>query len=233
MNARIVVTASFGTAYLPTWRPVAGQIGQGVVSLDVSLANGVLPFASAPDTAAGDGSTRLAVIDDAADFSLVDQDGQTLRFSDLRGKVVLVSFIFTTCSGTCPATTHRMGQVQQELKSRGLLDGRVQLVSITLDPRRDTPEVLRGYMRLYDADPASWRFLTGPLDEVQQVIESWGMWARPAANGQLNHPSRIFLVDTRQRIREIYNLAFLKTPWVADDVELLLHEANKTGDDGQ
>src|SRR5207248_1140587 len=116
--------------------------------------------------------------------------------------------------------------VQQALKERGLLkSGRVRLLSITLDPARDTPEVLRRYMKLYDADPASWTFLTGARERVAKVIAAWGMWAKPAANGQLDHPSRIFLVDGRGRIREIYNLNFLKTAWVVEDVETLLAEA--------
>jgi len=133
--------------------------------------------------------------------------------------------MFTTCNGTCPATTHRMSQVQQELKTHGLCkDNRVQLLSITLDPVRDTPEVLTAYMRLYDVDATNWSFLTGAADRVAGTIKAWGMWARPAANGQLDHSSRIFLVDSRGRIREIYNLSFLKPAWVAEDVELLLKE---------
>lgn len=168
---------------------------------------------------------RLAVIQTPPDFELVDQDAKKMRWSDLRGHVVLVSFVFTTCNGTCPATTHRMCQVQEELKKRGFLqNGGVHLVSITLDPTRDTAEALRDYARLYDADLASWSFLTGPPADVAKTIASWGMWARPAANGQLNHPSRIFLVDQRGRVREIYNLSFLKPANVAEDVELLLHE---------
>ena len=115
----------------------------------------VLCIAAAPE-----GALRLAVIQKAADFSLTTQAGETLRLSGLKGKVLLVSFVFTTCNGTCPATTHRMGQVQQLLKERGQFkDGRVRLLSISLDPVRDTPEVLRGYMRLYDADPATWTWI--------------------------------------------------------------------------
>src|SRR5712692_3740267 len=88
-------------------------------------------------------TSRLAVIRTAPDFGLTTQTGQLLRLADLRGKVLLVSFIFTTCNGTCPATTHRMSQVQQELKAHGLCrDDRVRLLSITLDPVRDTPEAL-------------------------------------------------------------------------------------------
>jgi protein SCO1 len=169
--------------------------------------------------------SRLAVIHDAPDFTLTTQDGGTLKRADLKGKVCLVSFVFTTCNGTCPATTHRMGQVQTALEKAGLAkDDRVRLVSITLDPVRDTPEVLRKYMSLYDAEPANWTFLTGDRERVNKVIAAWGMWAKPAANGQLDHPSRVFLVDKKGRIREIYNLGFFKAAWVLDDVELLLKE---------
>ena len=173
-------------------------------------------------------TSRLAVIASAPDFALAQQDGKEFKKSDLEGKVCLVSFIFTTCNGTCPATTHRMCQVQETLKSRGLAkDGRVRLVSISLDPARDTPEVLRGYMRLYDADPANWSFLTGSAEKVNKVVADWGMWARPAANGQLDHPSRVFLVDQSGKIREIYNLSFLKPAWVVEDIDLLLNESAK------
>ena len=177
--------------------------------------------AAALGTAAPPG--RLAVIQDAPAFALTDQQGARLRLADLRGKVLLVSFIFTTCNGTCPATTHRMSQTQAELKKAGLLkDDRVRLLSISLDPARDTPEVLKGYMQLYDADPASWTFLTGSKSEIEHTLAAWGMWAKPAANGQLDHPSRIFLVDTAGKIREIYNLSFLKPAWVVEDIALLL-----------
>jgi len=176
--------------------------------------------------------SRLAVIKSAPDFTLATQDGSKFSSSDLKGNVLLVSFIFTTCNGTCPATTHRMSQIQDELKARGLFkNDRVRLVSISLDPTRDTPEVLRGYMKLYDADSDHWSFLTGPADQVAGVVKSWGMWAKAAqgrpqdaASGQLDHPSRIFLVDSQSRIREIYNLNFLKPKWVAQDIELLLQE---------
>jgi protein SCO1/2 len=170
-------------------------------------------------------TSRLAVIQGAPDFTLTTQDGGTVKMSDLQGQVCLVSFVFTTCNGTCPATTHRMGQVQAALKQRGLdKGGRVRLLSITLDPARDTPEVLRKYMDLYDAEPANWTFLTGDKERVNKVVAAWGMWAKPAANGQLDHPSRVFLVDRKGRIREIYNLGFFKAAWVLDDVELLLKE---------
>jgi protein SCO1/2 len=182
-----------------------------------------LGFSTAADPAMDD--SRLAVIQKAADFALTTQDDKPLALADLKGKVLLVSFVFTTCNGTCPATTHRMGQVQETLKKRGLLkDDHVRLLSITLDPARDTPDALKRYAKLYDADTASWSFLTGPPDNVTKIITAWGMWVKPTTNGQLDHPSRVFLVDRKGQVREIYHLGFLKPPWVVEDVELLLSE---------
>jgi protein SCO1 len=173
----------------------------------------------------GPNDSRLAVIRTMPDFTLTTQADETLRRENLRGKVVLVSFVFTTCGGTCPVTTHRMNLVAQKLAGEGLLnDHRVRLLSITLDPARDTPEALRTYMKAYDADPTHWTFLTGPREQVEKVHAAWGMWAKPAANGQFDHPSRVFLVDGRGRVREIYNLDFFKPAWVLEDVQSLLKE---------
>ena len=183
-----------------------------------------LLIAAAAETAPG---SRLAVIQEAADLELTTHTGSSLRSADVKGKVLLVSFIFTTCNGSCPATTHRMAQVQEKLKSRGLgKKGEIHLLSLSLDPVRDTPEVLRNYMKLYDVDSAHWTFLTGSPERVRKTIAAWGMWAKPAPNGQLDHPSRIFLVDRKGRVREIYNLNFMKPDWVMEDIELLLKEAD-------
>jgi len=167
-------------------------------------------------------TSRLAAIQKAPDFELIDANEKSVRFEQFRGQVVLVGFVFTTCNGSCPATTHRMAKVQDALAERGLLKDKVRLVSITLDPQRDTPNALRAYQRLYDIDGTAWHFLTGAPADVKKVHADWGMWAKPAANGQLDHPSRIYLVDQRGQVREIYNLDFLRVPWVIDDIESLL-----------
>jgi protein SCO1/2 len=175
----------------------------------------------------GQPASRLAVISIAPEFVLVNQDGKKVSNADLKAKVTLVGFIFTTCNGTCPATTHRMASIQQGLQRRGLAkDGRVQLISITLDPARDKPDALKRYMQLYDIDSGNWNFLTGPVETVNKAIAAWGMWVKPAANGQLDHPSRVYLVDGLGRVREIYNLTYLKPGWVCDDIDLLLKESS-------
>src|SRR4051794_1301161 len=111
------------------------------------------------------GVSPLADIGPAPPVALIDAEGQPVQLERLRGKAVVVSFIYTTCNGSCPATTHRLYRVQQTLKDEGLWGKRVEFVSISLDPTRDTPEVLRQYAKIYDADPAAWHFLTGPPDQ--------------------------------------------------------------------
>jgi protein SCO1/2 len=173
---------------------------------------------------------RLAVIRDAPDFTLVNQHGKMVKLSDFKGKVLLVSFVFTTCNGSCPATTHRMAKVEQLLSSRINFRPQVQFVSITLDPQRDTPEALRKYIQLFDLQTSNkaewfgWTFVTGSLETVAKTITDWGMWVKPGPNGQLDHPSRIFLVDQNFKIREIYNVDLLRSWEVAADIEDLWGE---------
>lgn len=169
-------------------------------------------------------SPRLAVIRPAADFKLIDQNEKPARLSDYRGKAVLVGFIFTTCSGTCPATTQRMARVFHELEKKPGLKEKVHFLSITLDPERDRPEVLRHYRKLYDIEGPRWGFLTGTPSEIKDVLPRWDMWVRPTEKGQLDHPSRVFLVDPKGRIREIYNLDFMRPGWVVEDIGEVLKE---------
>jgi protein SCO1/2 len=175
-------------------------------------------------TGAGPGPSpgRLADLGPAPSVELIGADGRPFRLAELRGRVVLVSFIYTTCNGVCPATTHNLYRVQEELKRVGLWDERVAFVSITLDPERDTPEVLARYAEIYGCDRDRWHFVTGSPAQVRQVLDAWDMWARRDVNGVLDHPSRIFLLDPRGRRREIYNLEFLTPATVREDVLELL-----------
>jgi protein SCO1 len=171
------------------------------------------------------GASPLADIGPAPPVALIDAEGRPFLLDYLRGKAVVVSFIYTTCNGSCPATTHNLYRVQQALKEARLWGDRVEFVSISLDPTRDTPEVLRRYAKIYGADPAAWHFLTGPPDRVAEVIASWGMWAKVGPSGVLDHPSRIFLIDPRGRQREIYNLEFLTPEAILQDVRTVLQES--------
>jgi protein SCO1/2 len=175
-------------------------------------------------TALGLAAGPLADIGPAPTVSLTDAAGRPFSTDSLRGKAVLVSFIYTTCNGSCPATTGNLYRIQQTLREAGLWGSRVEFVSITLDPARDTPEVLAQYAKVFGADPAAWHFLTGSPDRVTKVIAAWDMWARIGPSGVLDHPSRVFLVDPRGRQREIYNLDLLTPKTVLEDVKSVLAE---------
>lgn len=162
--------------------------------------------------------SHLADIGPAPAVALTDQQGRSFALQSLRGKAVVVSFVFTTCSGTCPATTANLAQAQKVLQREGLWGEAVEFVSITLDPANDTPEVLARYARNHGADPERWHFLTGEPARVERVLASWDMWARRNAQGVLDHPSRIFLVDPQGRIREIYNLETFSTRTLSQDI---------------
>jgi protein SCO1/2 len=184
---------------------------------------GLMPFLLSPSSA-GEPRASLADIGPAPAVALTDQAGKPFSLASLNGKIVFVSFVYTTCNGSCPATTHRLYQVQEELKKADLWGKDVQFVSISLDPERDTPEVLARYAEIYDADVTAWHFLTGPQKRVNAVIAAWDMWARRNAAGVLDHPSRVFLLDARGHRREIYNLDFLKPRTALQDVQSLLAE---------
>jgi protein SCO1/2 len=167
----------------------------------------------------------LGDIGPAPAVKLVDSRGKPFDLESLRGKVVLVSFVYTTCNGTCPLTSAAMAKCRDRLEKRGLWGDEVRFVSISLDPAHDTPEALTIYAGIYDAKPETWHFLTGPPDRVEHVIKDWGMWAKRDAKGVLDHPSRIFLVDPKGRQREIYSLEFLDPVAVSADVAGLIEES--------
>ena len=166
--------------------------------------------------------SRLADIGPAPRTVLIDTHKESFDLEKLRGKVVLVSFVYTTCTGVCPLTTQALAGVRKKLEAAKLWSKSVEFVSITLDPERDTAPVLKNYAKLSGADFPAWHFLTGAPADVMKVIKAWDMWVKSDAKGVLDHPSRIFLLDGRGRQREIYNLEFLKAETVLEDVRVLV-----------
>ena len=151
----------------------------------------------------------------APEFALVDQDGDTLRDVDLQGRVWLASFIFTHCTDFCPRVTQEMARLRDWLRAQGLLGRKVRLVSFSVDPARDTPEVLRAYAAQFGGSPApDWAFLTGtPPSRVLRMIEQgFHLTARPMPAGpadtiagyQVMHAVRIALVDGQGQVRGTY-----------------------------
>jgi protein SCO1/2 len=210
---------------------IAGKTQEAPVRISLLLASTCILFTghrslSADHRLAGADphASPLADIGPAPRTVLIDENSKSFDLASRMGKVVLVSFVYTTCTGVCPGTTQAIVRIQNTLKDAKLWGRSVEFVSITLDPRRDTPEVLRQYAWLFRADPAAWHFLTGPPDQVQSVITAWGMWVKTLPTGALDHPSRIFLLDPQGHQREIYSLEFLKPADVLQDIRGLLSD---------
>ena len=140
----------------------------------------------------------VAELQPAPDFALIDQDGDPVTLASLRGHVLLLDFVYTHCPGPCPILTGTHVAVQRALSPE--LAERVRFVSISLDPARDTPEALRQYATARGADLARWSFLTGPPAAVADVLERYGVGAKPAANGEIEHLVITYLIDGQGRI---------------------------------
>lgn len=101
------------------------------------------------------------------DFSLTDRSGKTITRADLLGHPWVACFVFTACAGPCPRVTSQMKQLEEQLK-----DTDVRLVTFTVDPERDTTEVLTRYADTFRADPERWLFLTGDKNEIYHLIHN-------------------------------------------------------------
>ncbi len=141
-------------------------------------------------------------------FSLVDERGQPFTDAALRRHVTIVSFLFTRCDTICPITTMKMQRVQEKTFDVG---DRVKLLSLSVDPAYDTPERLAAYAQRYRADPARWRFITGPADAVKALIEGPFMTSTAVEGVQKNgvpniaHGGYFLLVDPALHIRGKYD----------------------------
>lgn len=141
-------------------------------------------------------------------FSFTERDGRRITLSDLTGKVSIINFIYTNCPDTCPIQSAQMRQIQDDFKDEKDL----RLVSITVDPARDTPEVLSEYARRFSADPARWFFLTGDKETIYKFAhEGFRLGAleiahdkRPESGATHSHSPRFVLVDREAQIRGYY-----------------------------
>jgi len=164
---------------------------------------------------------HLNVIAPAPGFALRDSGGALVRLSDLRGKVVVVAFIYTSCTTVCPILGQQMASLQKRVNDDPLLRGRVMLLSVTVDPARDDAAVLASYAAKLGADPATWKFLRDSPEALTPVLGAYHEWTRTMPDGDLDHPARVYLIDADGQIREIYSLAFFDPRQALIDIRSL------------
>ena len=138
----------------------------------------------------------------APSFRLTDQEGRPFDSGVLHGRVWIADFIFTSCAGSCPAMSAKTAGLQRRLPPE------VLLVSISVDPKRDTPQVLTEYARRYGAQSGRWFFLTGPEEEIRRTSQQ-GFHLGVAEGGSpeepVIHSIRFVLVDREGAIRGYYD----------------------------
>ncbi|HEV2067294.1 MAG TPA: SCO family protein [Thermomicrobiales bacterium] len=164
------------------------------------------------------GETRLTGTDLGAQaapgFKLTDHRGETVRLSDLRGRAVALTFIFTSCPDVCPLIAEKLRWTYESLPE----DQRdeIALVAITVDPENDTPEAMAAFSATHRlADNPSWYALTGDRAMLQQVWQAYGIWpgaaAAPEGSMGMGHTDAVYVIDAEGRER-----VFMRSDFNAD-----------------
>ncbi|HEY2103563.1 MAG TPA: SCO family protein [Chthoniobacterales bacterium] len=151
-------------------------------------------------------------------FRLINQNGQAFGSQNLAGKIWIADFIYTTCPGPCPMISTRMSEMQKPLEKTD-----VHFVSFSVDPEKDTPQMLREYASRLQAQPDRWDFLTGPKSQIYDLSQHGFKLAaaeRGGDNGAPLHSTRMILVDRHNQIRGYYDAT------EADAITRLLADTN-------
>ena len=146
---------------------------------------------------------------------LTDQDGRQVHFFDdmIKGKVVVINFVFTSCSDSCPLETARLRQVQKLLGERVGKD--IFFYSISIDPLSDTPQVLKAYAQRFKVGPG-WQFLTGEFDAVTELRHKLGLFIDGVDNGRTKDHNLSLIVGNQQTGRWMKASPF-ESPWILAD----------------
>jgi protein SCO1/2 len=149
--------------------------------------------------------------DELPSYRFETQGGRAFRFARLRGKIVLLSFMYTRCPdiAICPAISGKFAYLQHHLDPR-----RFQLVELTLDPLGDSPAALAAYARRYGADPARWSLITGEPAQIKNVLDAFTLDPLETNPGQIIHGDKLVITDQAGKIADIIPTS----GWAPDDV---------------
>jgi protein SCO1/2 len=168
---------------------------------------------------------RIAIGESVPDFTLTDQLGHPVRLSDFSGSVVAVDFIYTRCPlpDVCPRLSANFARVQTRFREKMPKD--LVLLSITIDPRYDTSEVLLKYAKIWNAMPEGWRFLTGPDAEIEIVARRFGMNYWPE-EGLITHTSQTGIIGRNGKLAATVDGSSFASVQLGDLIERELEKTN-------
>ncbi|MGZ8947795.1 MAG: cytochrome c peroxidase, partial [Methylococcaceae bacterium] len=193
---------------------------------------GTLEF-SAPEP----GSYTLPVLGLAADGKVLDTQSNPLTLHSLMGdKIVLLSFIYSTCSDIngCPLATTVLQKIKNRLKKEPVLAEQLRLITLSFNPEHDTPEMMQHYGQALQDKGVEWRFLTTQSEQdLQPILEHYKQNiqktydARGEFTGTFSHILRVYLIDKNKQLRNIYSVAFLHPDTLINDIKTLLQTEPK------
>jgi cytochrome oxidase Cu insertion factor (SCO1/SenC/PrrC family) len=227
---------------MPADRRLGSLVAAAALWVATAAAHEVSP-ANADFVPPAPGSYRLERIMPVPEGKVLDTSRRSAALSRYtQGKVTVLSLMYTTCNDAtgCPMAFHVLQLIRRDLDKVPAARGRVRLVSLSFDPARDTPEVMRSYGGKHVGAKAAipWHFLTtGSMRDVRPIVEGLGQDVSVAADPQaagsgkaLSHVLKVFLVDPAGWVREIYSTSFLVPKVVVNDVKTLLLEGGATLD---
>ncbi|HEY4611619.1 MAG TPA: SCO family protein [Bacteroidota bacterium] len=156
------------------------------------------------------------------DVSLINQDGKRIRFSDYRGKVLAFTFIYTRCPipDFCIRMSDYFARIQRALKNDARLNGKWHLLSVSFDPKNDTPEVLKKYGKNYGADFSSWEFVVEQESVIQRLGDGFDLTFYDDEGGLIAHNLRTVLIDRAGNLEEVIK----DNEWKPEDVVKRIRE---------
>jgi protein SCO1/2 len=171
------------------------------------------------------GASVLAAGQPVPDFALTDQTGQRVSLSQFAGKVVAVTFFYTSCPlpNYCFLLSNNFGQLQKRFQDA--LGKDLVFLSISINPVHDTPEVLAEYGKTWNADPESWHFLTGSLSDVKTVSRRFGVNYWPE-HGMLTHTLHTVVIDRQGRLAANLEGNEFSAEQLGDFLATMLHQPN-------
>jgi len=161
---------------------------------------------------------QVVILDPVPDFSFIEKNGESFGLDNMKTKISIVNFFFTSCQGPCPYMNSRVAELYKKYSTTD----QVQFVSISVDPETDSLHVLEKYAKDFGVTDDRWLFLRGEIDEVQQLTEKGFKLAGELPN---LHSTKLILVDSLGRIRgyyDVYNEESLNL--LTEHVRTLLHQ---------
>ncbi len=157
------------------------------------------------------------------DTTLVDQNGNKVSLASLKGKPMVVDFIYTSCPGPCLMETAKLANVALRLGPD--LGSKVTIVSISVDPEHDGPKQLLDYSRRQGADEKGWYFLTGAVGDVDRALAGFKISREIGPDGSVGHLVDMMLIGPDGRLVHEYNGEVVKAKEIVDDVRKTLNKS--------